>query len=165
MAYGTDQGFLDWLAAQDLTAPVTPPALSVHRQIGSAYVDAAYEWALTCSTRAGGFDQVDAWPRKGHRVNGELVPDDHVPLAWVHASYRAAWLNATNPGWATAAKDTTRVTRREQVDTISREFFAADEVAQLDAAPGMNADPIINGMVKPWLCSKGRSAQSLFRVI
>lgn len=164
-AYGTDQGFTDWLAAQGLTLPADAPAPAVLRQIGSNYVDAAYEHRLSCSRRTGGFEQLLAWPRTGHTVNGETVPSDFIPPAWVNAAYRAAYLQATNPGWATRSVDATRQTKVEKVDVISREFFGPDESAGSSAAPGMPSDAMINGLILPWLCSEVRSLNSLFRVI
>ena len=165
MAYGTDEGFAAWLASQGLTLPVGAPAPAVLRQIGSNYLDAAYEWRLSCSQRTGGFAQEMAWPRSSHYVNGQAVPDDFVPPAWVNASYRAAYLTAVTPGWATTGTDGSRQTKREKVDVVEREFFAASESAGTDVAPGMPSDSIINGMVAMWLCSNKRTANSLFRVI
>lgn len=165
MPYGTDEGFTAWLAGQGLSLPVGAPAVAVLRQIGSSYVDAAYESRLQCSRRTGGFNQELAWPRIGHAINGETVPDDLIPQAWVDASYRAAYLTAVTPGWATTGTDSTRQTKRERVDTIEREFFAANEAAGSDAAPGMPSDSIINGMLLPWLCSGVRRIGDFFRVI
>lgn len=166
MPYGTDQGFTDWLDAQGLTLPSGSPSVEVLRNLGSAYVDAAYEYKLQCSRRAGGFSQELAWPRTGHHVNGEPVPSDLIPAAWIQASYRAAYLNAQTPGWSTAQVTPGRITRKEQVDVISREYFSPeDSGGSGDAAPGMPSDAVINGLVKPWLCSSGRSANSLFRVV
>lgn len=138
---------------------------AVLRQIGSTYVDAAYEASLQCSHRANGFEQELAWPRAGHRVNGQAVPETLIPPAWVNASYRAAYLEATTPGWATGSVDPNRVTRREQVDVISREFFAPSDTGGAASAAGITADAIINGMVLPWLCTSKRRADSLMRVI
>ena len=162
--YGDDAGFQAWLSGQGLTLPVgaTPATL---RQIGSDYVDAAYEYKLQCSQRAGGFEQERAWPRSGHRINGQPVPDTLIPPAWVNASYRAAYLEATNPGWATGTQDPNRVTKREKVDVIEREFFAAEDAAGSSSAAGITSDAIINGMVLPWLCSATRRSDTLFRVI
>lgn len=163
--YGSDQAFSEWLASQGLALPVGSPAPAVLRQIGSDYVDAAYEHALQCSRRSGGFDQERAWPRTGHVVNGQLVPNAMIPPAWVNASYRAAYLQAISPGWATGSTDPNRVTRREKVDVIEREFFSSESQSGADSAAGIVADAIINGMLLPWLCSSGRDANSLFRVI
>lgn len=164
MAYGTDDGFLEWLAAQGLPPPAGDPA--VLRQIGSNYIDAAYEARLNCSSRAGGFNQLLAWPRKGHKMNGQTVPSDLIPQAWINASYRAAYLEDMTPGWAIAQITPGRVTKRERVDTVEREFFdQAQSGGGSDAAPGMPSDAVINGMILPWLCSSGRSANSLFRVV
>lgn len=164
MAYGSDQGLEDWLSAQGLELPAGSDR-AVLRNIGSSYLDAAYEARLSCSSRTDGFEQELAWPRTGHVVNGQLVPDTLIPLAWVNASYRAAYLTAITPGWATAGIDATRQTRREKVDVIEREFFSAADAPGSDVAPGMPSDSIINGMVSAWLCSNVRRANSLFRVI
>lgn len=163
-SYGSDEGFATWLTAQGLTLPVGAN-LTQLRTIGSSYMDAAYEWRLGCSSRTGGFAQELAWPRTGHSVNGQSVPDDLIPQAWINASYRAAYLQATQAGWATNGIDATRMTRRERVDVIEREFFAPNEAAGSDVAAGMPSDSIINGMIQMWLCSNKRSLNSLFRII
>lgn len=166
MAYGTDEGFTAWLASQGLALPAGSPTPAVLRQIGSDYVDAAYEHALQCSRRTGGFEQELAWPRTGHTVNGQSVPSDLIPPAWINASYRAAYLNAVTPGWSTDQVTPGRVTKRERVDVIEREFMTAEQAGGgASTAPGFPSDAVINGLVLPWLCSTRRSMDSLFRVV
>lgn len=163
--YGDNDGLSAYLAAQGLTLPVGAN-LDVLRQIGSDYVDSAYEAFLSCSNRTEGVMQERAWPRTGHYLNGESVPDDFIPPAWVNASYRAAYLQAVNAGWATGGTNPNRITKREKVDTLEREFFAAGEGStSATIAPGFNVDPLINGMVSIWLCPQTRTFGSLFRVI
>ena len=164
-SYGDDSGFAAWLASQGLTLPVGAPLPAVLRQIGSDYVDNAYGYMLFCSQKTGGWDQEREWPRSSHYVNGQLVPDTMIPQAWVNAAYRAAYLTALTPGWATTGTDANRQTRREKVDTIEREYFSNDDSAGSSVAPGFPSDSIINGMVLPFLCIKKRSMNSLFRVI
>lgn len=154
-AYGTDAGLEVWIAAQGLELPAGAN-VSVLRQIGSNYIDAAYEARLSCSQRTSGFEQLLAWPRTGHTVNGQEVPSDLIPQSWINASYRAAYLEAINKGWATGSTDPNRTTRREKVDVIEREFFSNQDAKGGDAAAGINTDAIINGMVLPWLCSDVR---------
>ena len=165
-AYGTDDGLTAWLTAQGLALPVGAVPATL-REIGSAYVDAAYEARLQCSHRAGGFEQELAWPRAGHRVNGQPVPEDLIPPAWINASYRAAYLQAITPGWATGSTDPNRIVKRQRVEgAVEREFFsAADAGGGGASAAGIASDAIINGMVLPWLCSSKRRADTLFRVI
>lgn len=163
-AYGTDEGLAAWVAAQGLTLPVGDN-LTALRTVGSAYVDGAYGHRLACSSRTGGFTQEMAWPRQNHYINGQLVPPDLIPPAWINASYRAAYLEGSSPGWTTGSVNPNRIAKREKVDVIEREFFAASETAQADVAAGMPADGIINGMVQPWLCSTSRRMSDLFRVI
>ena len=163
--YGTNDEFTAWLTAQGLILPVGANATAL-RTVGSAYVDGAYEHRLSCSSRAGGYMQELAWPRASHYLNGQELPSDFIPPAWVQASYRAGYLEAINPGWATNSTDPNRKTKSEQVDVIRREYFGANELVNTaDVAAGMPADGMINGMVQPWLCSKARSLDSLFRVI
>ena len=166
MAYGADDGMAAWLASQGLTLPVGAPAPAVLREIGSSYVDAAYGHRLTCSSKTGGVAQGMAWPRKNHTLNGEVVPQDYIPTAWVNAAYRAGYLSAVTPGWATTGADASRLTKREKVEgAVEREFFSQAETAGAASAPGMPSDSIINGLVLPWLCSNVRSAASLLRVV
>ena len=165
MGYGTNEDFQAYIASMGLVLPVGAN-LDALRTVGSAYVDGAYEHRLSCSSRAGGFQQLLAWPRASHYLNGKELPQDFIPPGWVQASYRAAYLQATQAGWATNSTDPNRKTKREQVDTIEREYFdAASLVGTADVAAGMPADGVINGMVSVWLCSKARNLNSLLRVI
>lgn len=156
--YGNDTDFQAWLTANGLALPIGAPSAAILRQIGSDYVDAAYEPRLQCSKRTGGFAQDRAWPRTGHVVNcDEAVPDNLIPQAWVNASYRAAYLQALN-GFTAGGYDPSRVTKREKVDVIEREFFAkGDGAPQANAAPGFPVDPMIDGWVSVWLCPTGRA--------
>lgn len=164
--YGSDQEFSAWLAAQGLTLPVGAPTPAVLRQIGADYVDAAYCHLLMCSQKTGGWEQERQWPRTNHRINGQMLPDDLIPQAWINASYRAAYLQATNPGWATNQVTPGRVTKRERVDTIEREFFDQSQAGGgASTAPGFPSDAVINGLVLPFLCSNTRRLDNLFRVI
>lgn len=153
-AYGTDQGFTDWLAANGLSLPAGAPSIATLRAIGTAYTDGAYEYRLFCSKRTGGVLQENAWPRTGARMNRtEHIPDDLIPVPWINASYRAGYLQATSQGWAQGGLDTSRVTKREKVDTIEREFFEAGKGGgESNAAPGFRVDPLIDGWVSIWLC-------------
>ena len=167
MTYGTDQGLTDYLASMDLTLPANAPSLSALRQIGSNYIDAAYEYALQCSKRTGGLTQELAWPRTGHYVSGELIPDDLIPPQWIAASYRAAYLAATVTGWGLSTSDQSRIVKRQKVDSIEREFFDASTADMTQAAPGMTSDATINGMVAALLCdgAAGRRKQPFFIVV
>lgn len=155
--YGSDSDFQDWLDANGLELPDGAPSLAILRQIGSDYVDGAYEAKLQCSKRAGGFNQERAWPRVGHTVNCEEIPSDLIPQAWINASYRAAYLQAVS-GWAQSGTDPNRLTKREKADVLEREFFAAGEGAtKSNASAGFPVDPLIDGWVSLWLCATARS--------
>lgn len=152
--YGSDGDFTTWLEDNGLELPVNAPDADILREIGSSYVDGAYEPRLSCSSRAGGFLQERAWPRTGHTVGCESVPDDLIPQPWINASYRAAYLQAVN-GFATGGGDPNRLTKREKADVLEREFFAVGEGALAgNAAPGFIVDPLIDGWLSVWLCPK-----------
>ena len=154
--YGNDAEFEAWLDANGLELPSDAPDLNVLREIGSSYVDGAYEYRLMCSRRTGGFSQELAWPRTGHTVNCEAVPDDLIPQAWINASYRAAYMQAAS-GWALSGGDPNRIAKREKVDVLEVEYFAiGDGAAQGNASPGFPVDPLIDGWVSIWLCSTAR---------
>lgn len=164
MGYGSDSDFQAWLDANGLALPAGANPATL-RSVGSAYIDAAYGAKLACSRRTGGFNQVLEWPRTGHIINGQEVPPDLIPPAWINAAYRAAYLEATSPGWATGSTDPNRLTKREKVDVIEREFFGKGEVSGSATGFGGSIDALIDGMLAPWLCSGVRRFDSLFRVV
>ena len=149
--YGDDNGFTAWLASNGFALPSGSPAEAVLRQRGSTYVDATYGPRLYCSAPTGGIDQERQWPRIGHVVRGQSIPDDAIPLAWVNASYRAAWLIASNPNAFTSTVNPNQRVKRQKVDVIEREFF---DNGELEAGSGGAAviDAEIDGLVSPFLC-------------
>lgn len=149
--YGDDMAFAAWLADAGLTLPVGAPLPAVLRQRGSDYLDATYGARLQCSAPTGGFDQERAWPRTGHMIYGDALDPAAIPAAWVKASYRAAYREATTPGWATSSRDPSRMTKREKADVVEREFFEPGETA---GAAGANIDAMIEGLIGPFLCGE-----------
>lgn len=160
--YGDDTAFQDWLTANGLTLPDGAPTPAVLRQRGSAYVDAVYGPKF-CGAPTGGYDQERAWPRKGASALGLTIPDDVVPRAIVEASYRAAWLEATTPGWGSATVNPNQMVKRQKVDTIEREFFEAGGVeVGIGGIAAIDAD--IDGMLAPFLCMETGSGLGLWAV-
>lgn len=149
MAYGTDESFAAWLAANGFTLPqgASPAVL---RARGSAYLDAVYGPRLICSAPTGGIEQELAWPRTGHYVNGALVPSDAIPAAWVRASYRAAWLEASVPGSLSLTVNPNQRIKRQKVGPIEREF--QDNGAAEAGSASVVIDSEIDGMVAAYLC-------------
>lgn len=145
--YGDDTGFTTWLTDNGLSLPVGAPTPAVLRNRGSAYVDATYGQRLTCSTRAGGPEQERAWPRAGH----PNVASDVIPIAWVHASYRAGYLEATLTGGLSRQIDNQARAVRQKVDVIERQF--ADSGALVAGEVVGIVDAEIDGLVSPYLCS------------
>lgn len=163
-AYGSDADFIAYLASQGLVLPSGAPDALVLRTIGSSYVDSAYEPGLNCSERTDPWNQELAWPRRGAKLGRRTVPPNLVPRPWVTASYRAAWLQVSSPGWAQGGRDPSRLVKREKVDgAAEREFFEIGKGGvQSQAAPGFNVDPIIEGMVGPWLCVEEEEPSGFF---
>lgn len=149
--YGDDSAFQAWLTANGLTLPVGAPSPAVLRLRGSAYVDGTYGPRLTCSAPTGGIDQDRAFPRTGHVVNGQTLPDDAIPAKWVEASYRAAYLIATNPAFGSVTVNPLQRVKRQKVGPIEREFFEGGDVAA-GAASIAPLDAEIEGLVASLLC-------------
>lgn len=152
--YGSDSGFTDWLAENGLTLPPDSPAAAVLRLRGASYVDAIYGPRLYCSAPAGGVTQERAWPRTGHSYPaGVAISDSDVPAAWVAASYRAAYLEASLTGGLSATVDPNKKIKRQKADVFEREYF---ENKGAEAGSGGLAvlDSQIDGLVSPFLCPK-----------
>ena len=144
--YGTDQGLTDWMAENGLSLPADAPTLAVLRNRGAVYVDSTYGGKLTCSARAGGALQERAWPRTAH----PHVEAGTIPLAWIHASYRAAYLHATTPGGLSRAIDANQRVQKQKADVIERTFFDNGPSKPGEAVGLIDAE--IDGMVAPYLC-------------
>lgn len=152
MAYGTDQGFQDWLDANGYTLPITAPTPAVLRLRGSTYLDATYE-PLWTGTRVD-YDQDDGWPRHGAVIDcSKPIPDDVTPKSVVNAAYRAAFLEGTTAGilGGTAIKVGERV-KRKKVDVIEKEFFD-DGLTTAGSGGGAFVDPSIDGAMRSFICA------------
>ena len=123
--YGDDNGFKEWLdeSGYDLDANPTPAA--VLRQRGSVYVDGTYG-PRAPGVPTGGFAQERAWPRTGAVINGEAVPSDVIPRAWVEASYYAAYQEALKPGSLTVMSTPNRTVKRVKTGSTDIEFADAE---------------------------------------
>lgn len=71
--------------------------------------------------------QVLAWPRIGARDHcaSEDVPEDEVPAEIERATYALALAELTSPGVSAPTVTPGRLTKREKVDSIEREFMTA----------------------------------------
>lgn len=149
-AYGTDDGFTDWLAENGYVLPSGAPSANVLRTRGSTYVD-GYE-AFWTGYRTGGVMQDRAWPRTGATLNCTIsVPADVIPPAVITATYRAAWLEGATPGVLAGSSATpgARV-KRQKVDTIEREFFD-DGARSVGGGPSF-IDSQIDGLLGQFIC-------------
>lgn len=149
--YGEDADLTAWLTANGLALPAGAPSAAVLRQRGAAYVDGTYGPRLACSVPTGGIDQERAWPRTGHVVGGIAIDPNAIPAKWVEASFRAAYLIATNPAFGSATVNPMQRVKRQKVDTIEREFFDGGNV-EIGAGGLAAIDAEIDGLVSPLLC-------------
>lgn len=134
-----------WLEEQGQQIGLDAPSLSVLRARGSAYIDATYGARFVGVPAS--IDQADQWPRSGAVVHGRAVPDDLVPLAVVHASYRAALAEGQGVSLSRTFDPTTVQVKRERVDVVEQEYFAAPT----DAASAAPVVAGIDGMLAPFL--------------
>lgn len=147
--YGSDIAFAAWMADHGYVLPSGAPTPAVLRQRGANYIDATYE-ARFVGTRAGGYAQERSWPRVNAALRtGETVPGDVVPLAVEHASYIAAWAEASAPGSLAASGSASGAVKREKVDVIEVEYQAATDMDLIDAITVRFTE--IEGLLAPFL--------------
>lgn len=147
MAYGTDQGFTDWLAINGLTLPLTAPTPAILRQRGSQYVDGVYGsrfWGVP----TGGFAQERAWPRTGAKAYGQAIPDDVIPVAIEQAAYAAAHQDAIKPGSLSISATATGAVKRKKIGPIEKEFFEGSGDVVADGTLKLSA---VEGLLAPYL--------------
>lgn len=154
--YGSDGDFQTWLSDNGYTLPAGAPSEAVLRQRGSVYVDATYGPRFR-GKPTGGYAQERQWPRTGAVVNGETIPDDVVPLAVIHASFMAAWQEASEPGSLSAIASASDTIKREKVGPLETEYQDASRMQEgkpYDPLAPSATTPIltaIDGLLKPFL--------------
>ncbi|EHK78068.1 hypothetical protein SM0020_10330 [Sinorhizobium meliloti CCNWSX0020] len=146
--YGDDAAFQTWLTENGYTLPSGAPSPAVLRNRGSQYIDAVYGSRFVGSVA----DplQERSWPREGAIVSGKLIPSDVVPTAVIHASFYAAYQEATKPGsLSVVGSGATRV-KRKKVGQLEVEYQSTSS----ESETGADLTPIISvvdGMLAPFL--------------
>jgi hypothetical protein len=158
--YGTDELFEAWLSANGFTLPETAPAPAILRQRGSDYVDGLYGASLPGEPTAG-IDQERAFPRIGATAYRKPIPDDAIPLRWIHASYAAAWYEANNPGGLQVSATASGAVKREKIDVIETEYFAGSGDVAADATVRLSA---VEGLVAPFLIQSAASGPAIWAI-
>ncbi|TWG90325.1 hypothetical protein L598_000700000820 [Mesorhizobium sp. J18] len=149
--YGDDAGFETWLTENGYTLPDDAPSPAVLRQRGSAYIDATYGPRFVGTPTDP--EQEREWPRTGAYIFGSALASDMVPDRVVKASYRAAYIAATNPAALSVVIDPARRVKRQKVDTIEREFFDGGEATGGAVTASLSSD--IEGLLAPLLMPVG----------
>lgn len=162
--YGTDAAFNEWLSSNGYTLPAGAPSPAILRQRGADYVDSAYASRLTCSQPTNGFEQERAWPRTGHMVGTQVIPSGVIPQAWILASYRAAYVEATASGSLAVTVNPGQRIKRQKVDVIEREFFDNGSVG-IGSGSSAPVDSIVDGLVASLLCPLTDGTGFMFEAI
>ncbi len=150
--YGDNTGLQAYLTAKGLTLPADAPTLDVLRENGSDYLDNTYRSRLHCSQPTGGIEQERAFPRTGAKANGQEIPDDAIPADWVKASYRAAWISASQPATLNNTVTPNGRVKRERVEgAVEVEYFEGG-AARVGSETLATIDAEIEGLVRPFLC-------------
>jgi hypothetical protein len=96
--------------------------------------------------------QADGWPRTGAKIGCTTpVADDVIPVAVVNASYRAAWLEASQPGVLSASATSGQRVARERVDVIEVSYHNDGRAKAGGDGPAF-VDGEINGMMSAFIC-------------
>lgn len=149
--YGTDQGFSDWLGAMGYVLPEDAPDPAVLRLRGSVYLDATYggKW----SGQPADPEQDRAWPRVGALIGCEVpIAPDYVPAGIVTASYRAAWLEAQQPGVLDFAATPGGRIAKQKAGPVERAFH--DDGPAAAGSLGSYLDAAIDGAMQRYICDR-----------
>lgn len=167
--YGDDAQFTTWMTDNGRTLPAGAPSVAVLRQRGSAYIDGLYSGVA--GSRVGirfmgapteGYLQERAWPRIGVLVGNQVIPSDVIPLAVVHASFEAAFAEATNPGSLSATTTASQRVTRERVEgAVDVQYADPGSDTALDATPIFTA---VYGLLKPFLINDDRLTLGIWSV-
>jgi hypothetical protein len=149
--YGDDTAFSAWLTDNGRTLPDGSPSAAVLRQRGSVYVDGTYGLRFP-GTPTGGADQERAWPRTGATDRwGNALNASTVPTRVIHASFEAAWAEASSPGSLVASGSSVGRVKREKVEgAVEVEYQSSSGSAGLvaDLTPMLTA---VEGLLGPLL--------------
>lgn len=163
MSYGDDPGFETWLSVHGHVLPDDAPSAAVLRARGSAYLDGTYE-GLWTGRRTEGVTQEDGWPRVGAKLHcTTAIADDVIPVAIVHAAYRAAWLEASTPGILAATATSGQRVARERVDVIEVTYHNDGRVRPGTGGPSF-VDGEIDGLMSAFICTAANSGLFLASV-
>jgi hypothetical protein len=152
--YGDDDAFATWLTDNGYSLPDGAPSAAVLRQRGSSYIDGLYGPRFTGTPTT--LTQDREWPRTGAYIFGSALGSTVIPNRVIEASYRAAYIAATNPSALSVVIDPNRVVKRQKVDTIEREFFEPGAGADGFLTASVSSD--IEGLLAPLLTPVGGPA-------
>lgn len=161
MAYGTDQGLLDWATQNGFAIPAgAVPA--VMRQRGSVYLDGTYGDPLAPRTfkgvPTGGYAQANQWPRTGVSVYKQPVPDNVTPVQVEHSAYYAGWLDATTPGSLQSDTSQSGAVKSEQIGDLKTEFFGPGDKSTVMTSSPAPVFSYIEGLLGPFLVGSASAA-------
>lgn len=145
--YGSDALFDAWMIDNGYALPENAMDAAVLRQRGSQYIDAVYGSRFV--GRVASHDQERQWPRTGAIVNGVAIHSDVVPSAVIHASFFAAFQEATSPGSLSAVGSASTTVTREKVGQIEVQYANAESDGTAAAITPLIS--VVDGMLEPYL--------------
>lgn len=114
--YHLNRGNEAWAAAEEF-------AREAALRRASAYLSSSFSWRGVRTHRRG---QSLAWPRAGVTDSeGDALPSDTIPAEIVSATCEIAAVELANPGAMSPSIDLTQRVKRERVDVLETEYFAA----------------------------------------
>lgn len=146
--YGDDASAAAYWAAAGYTVPSGTVAAA--RQIGSVYLDGAYELFFP-GVPTGGAEQDRSWPRTGASDRyGNAIDPNTVPTRVINASYEAAFIELTNPGSLSIVGSNSGRVKRERVEgAVEVEYVGASGSSV--ATDNRVVSTLIEGMLAPLL--------------
>lgn len=126
-AYHAARGRADWSGSDaDRTAALVRASAALDGRYGARFA----------GVKTGGRAQELAWPRTGayDACAGEEVDSATVPVEVENATYEMALIELLTPGALSPVITPGRITKREKVGEIEREFFSGTDGGAMGAA-------------------------------
>lgn len=140
-AYCEAQGLTGWTSAAH--SPAADDEAAIRR--ATRWLSTTFAWKgvrLKGRGQALAFPRIDATDREG-----EAVPSDEVPVEIVSACCIAATYERENPGALTPSVTMAERVKRERIDVIDTEYFAAPATAEAARPVVLAVNDLIGGLI------------------
>jgi len=151
-AYHAARGQSDWSTGSDgaRTAALIRASTALDGRYGARFG----------GVKTGGRTQELAWPRIGafDACAGEEIAADTVPVEIERATYELALVEFLNPGALSPSVTPGRVTKREKVEGIEREFMTGSDGWAAGSLSLRPVFPVVDDLLRCVLTSTGAGA-------